>query len=146
LLQLSLALALQLLFLFSLELSIDLCALGRFVAVSASGQSGILLQLGGLEIVFSLGSLLLSSQAVGDGSLILGVKVVVRVLLALVVGVLNVALRLRSVSLIASLVDTTVTNVGVARHDGCVEVVFLVVEKEEFCEEMRFMLYEKKFN
>jgi len=75
-----------------------------------------------------------------------GVKVVVRVLLALIVGVLNVALRLRRVSLIASLVDTTVTNVGVARHDGCVEVVFLVVGKEEFCEEMRCMLYEKKFN
>lgn len=36
LLQSSLALALQLLFLFSLELSIDLCTLGRFVAVSAS--------------------------------------------------------------------------------------------------------------
>lgn len=55
-----------------------------------------------------------------------------RVLLALVVGVLNVALRLRSVSLIASLVDTTVTNVGVARHDGCVRVVCLVIEKENY--------------
>jgi hypothetical protein len=49
-----------------------------------------------------------------------GIEVIVRVLLALVVRLLGVSLRLGSVPLVASLVDTTVTNVGVARHDEVV--------------------------
>jgi hypothetical protein len=104
--------------------------------------------LGSLSIVTRLGLLLLGSESVGNGSLILWesvsidpfylcvlsnltrVEVVVGVLLALVIGIglLGLALSLRDVSLVASLVDATVTNVGVARHDEDV-VVFLVREK-----------------
>jgi hypothetical protein len=121
--------------------------------------------LGGLEIVTLIGLLLLSSESVGDGSLILceivsiysfylsvldsltRVEVVVRVLLALVVGIglLGLALGFRDVSLVASLVDATVTNVGVARHDECLKgVVFFVGGKDVECE-MRCSVYERSF-
>ena len=62
-----------------------------------------------------------------------------RVLLALVVriGLLGLALGLRHVSLVASLVDATVTNVGVARHDEDVRSCCFGCERDVECEELR---------